>query len=170
MNRTKDKDHQIVVDIETADGVEQVYQTIKAENTEQAQNKAEVIADNLHNQDRVESVTEITTYNTDKGIDSLREEYMKMTGEWLPEKAQANNWVIRFDHCFQRVVLDNLFNDCWYNHLDKESDVPAYKQLTEEQLIEAIQIATEMYNQGRKEVEYRNNQSLEWRDKKKALS
>jgi hypothetical protein len=90
---------------------------------------------------------------------------MDLTANKLPQRASSNNWVIIFDHCFQRVVLDNVFDDCWYNKLDKNSQTPAYKQLDKEQLKQAITIAEDMINNGHSRVKELNNQSLEYRGK-----
>jgi hypothetical protein len=39
---------------------------------------------------------------------------------------------VRYNHCFNRIVLDWLFDDLWYNHLNKSKT--AISQLTAEQL------------------------------------
>lgn len=43
---------------------------------------------------------------------------------------------VRFNHCFNRIILDWLFKDCWYNHLSRKQT--AISQLNEEQLQSAI--------------------------------
>ena len=43
---------------------------------------------------------------------------------------------VRFNHCFNRIILDWLFNDCWYNHLDKNKT--AINQLSNQQLNKSI--------------------------------
>lgn len=43
---------------------------------------------------------------------------------------------VRFNHCFNRIVLDWLFQDCWYNHLSRRQT--AISQLSEEQLQQVI--------------------------------
>ena len=70
---------------------------------------------------------------------------------------------VRFNHCFARIVLDNLFEDCWYNQLSRKQ--PAYKQLNETQLKQAIAIAQSMINRPEIARELNNN-SLQWRGKK----
>lgn len=102
--------------------------------------------------------------DTKKEIENLREKYLELTEEKLPKKAKKNNWEIRFDHCFQRVTLDNIFNDEWYGYLDHRSDIPAYKQMSRRQLMEAINIAKQMYNSEEK-MEELNQKSLDYRDK-----
>lgn len=44
---------------------------------------------------------------------------------------------VRFNHCFNRIILDWLFKDCWYHHLDNNRT--ALSQLNEVQLRSAIQ-------------------------------
>lgn len=43
---------------------------------------------------------------------------------------------VRFNHCFNRIVLDWLFQDCWYNCLSRRQT--AISQLSEEQLHQAV--------------------------------
>lgn len=98
-------------------------------------------------------------------IEDLRDVYLNITGEVLPQLARENNWVIRFDHCFQRVVLDNVFGEIWYNCLDKDSSKPAYKQIERDNLISAVKISREMVREGGQRVEELNEKSLQHRDK-----
>ena len=44
---------------------------------------------------------------------------------------------VRFNHCFNRIILDWLYKDCWYNHLNKNKT--ALNQLDEEQLELSVQ-------------------------------
>ena len=41
-------------------------------------------------------------------------------------RSDRTNWPVSEDHCFQRIVLDNVCGGVWYEHLDR----PAYKHLT----------------------------------------
>lgn len=96
-------------------------------------------------------------------LSNLREEYKRKVNEELPEKAQSSDgWPIHLGHCFGRVVLDNLFEDEWYNHIDGR---PAYENLTQEELKQAIQIADKMLKDGKPVVEELNEKSLRWRRK-----
>lgn len=58
----------------------------------------------------------------------------------LPDSAL--NYPIHLNHCFGRVILDTLFEDCWYKHLSKRC--PAYKQLDKHLLNRAIEIGEVM--------------------------
>lgn len=94
-------------------------------------------------------------------ISALRKVYLQKVTEELPAKAQAtDSWPITRDHCFARVVLDNIFEDKWSHHISRP---PAYKQLSEDQLQAAIGIADRMLTEGRPAVEALNEQSLRWR-------
>ena len=62
-----------------------------------------------------------------------------------------------------RVILDNLFLDCWYNHLDRR--LRAYKQLSNQQLQEAIALAEKILREGDEALRPLNAASLRWRGK-----
>lgn len=102
---------------------------------------------------------------TDSSIEGLRELYLNATAEVLPQLARENNWVIKFDHCFQRVVLDNIFEDVWYNHLEKSGSEPAYRQLSRDQLVSALNLCRGMEKAGGEKVEELNRESLKFRGK-----
>ena len=98
----------------------------------------------------------------DTPVDPLRVRYLCLINEQLPQKAKQVSMPVRFNHCFARIVLDNLFEGCWYDHLSRK--LPAYKQLNEEQLMKAITIAEEMLFDP-KTVNQLNQNSLRWRGK-----
>jgi len=82
----------------------------------------------------------------------------------MPQVAREQNWPVRYNHCFQRIILDTLFADCWYNHLDRASRVPAYKQLTSPELQRAMRIAQQMIHSPAT-VKELNGNSLAYRNK-----
>lgn len=99
---------------------------------------------------------------TGNNISELRNEYDKKVNEILPNEAQSSDgWPIHLNHCFGRVVLDNLFEDEWYDYIDGR---PAYENLSEEELQEAIDLADMMLEEGKSTVEELNENSLRWRD------
>lgn len=49
----------------------------------------------------------------------LQDRYLELTRVELPAEARRRDWVVIEDHCFMRIILDRLFGDCWYNHLDR---------------------------------------------------
>ena len=93
----------------------------------------------------------------------LQDRYLELTRISLPAKGLSSGWSIRDDHCFMRIILDQLFQDCWYNHLDRR--LVAYKQLTNPQLKSAIELAHSILQHGDEVLESWNRQSLEWRQK-----
>lgn len=96
-------------------------------------------------------------------ISQLRAEYNRKVNQELPERAHSSDgWPIHLDHCFSRVVLDNLFGDEWYSHV---AGRPAYEHLSRSELQDAIEIADRMLEEGRPAVEELNRNSLRWRDK-----
>ena len=62
----------------------------------------------------------------------LQAEYQTLINQTLPA---TYTQPVRFNHCFGRIVLDWLFGDVWYDHLDR----PAYRHLTAEQLSQCIE-------------------------------
>lgn len=94
-------------------------------------------------------------------LTALRATYARKVTEELPARARrSDSWPIQEDHCFARVVLDAVFQDAWYDHVD---GAPAYKQLSAAELREAIAIADRMLESGASAVTALNRQSLRWR-------
>ena len=93
---------------------------------------------------------------------NLVEAYLHLTKEVLPSLAKSGgqNWPVREDHCFQRIVLDTICGGVWYAYLDR----PAYKNLTPEQAQRAVDLCREIAV-GRADLQQLNNQSLIWRGK-----
>lgn len=98
---------------------------------------------------------------------TLIEFYLDNINIVLPAIAKARQWKIKHNHCFARIILDNVFDDCWYNHLDKTK--VAYKQLNKDQLIKAFNIINLILLNDN--IIYQlNNKSLKYRKKYKQLS
>ena len=95
---------------------------------------------------------------------ALEQHYLHLTNYTLPEVAPQNHWPVHLNHCFQRIILDAIFQDCWYQHLDRSKRVPAYRQLTLEQLQQAVDLAERMLAQP-DIVHPLNRQSLRYRGK-----
>lgn len=83
--------------------------------------------------------------------------------EALPAAAGRRRWPIRFDHCFMRVVLDHVVGGCWYDYLDRRS--PAYRQLSDDQLRQAIGLAERIRDGNDDVLREMNAKSLRWRGK-----
>jgi len=95
-------------------------------------------------------------------LSQLRARYLELTNQVLPKLALQQRLPVRYNHCFQRIILDNLFGCCWYEVLNRKNG-PAYKQLTEEQLEQAIAIAEAMIAQPDEYTQRLNQNSLHWR-------
>lgn len=65
---------------------------------------------------------------------SFINKYRQLLNEVLPASFTQP---VRHNHCFNRIVLDWLFSDVWYNHLDKSKT--AISQLNDEQLCTMIE-------------------------------
>lgn len=97
---------------------------------------------------------------TGTNLTALREAYLETVTETLPARARRRSWPIQDDHCFGRIVLDNLFEDEWYGHV---SGTPAYEHLSETELRRALDIAETMMTEGERAVVRLNENSLRWR-------
>lgn len=89
--------------------------------------------------------------------------YKTLINETLPQAYQSP---VRYNHCFNRIILDWLFGDCWYNHLNRNKT--AVSQLSETQLQQAIQRMNawiESYDL----LVVDNQNSLTWRKKTRAV-
>ncbi|MFK7820620.1 MAG: hypothetical protein AB8G99_18005 [Planctomycetaceae bacterium] len=97
----------------------------------------------------------------------LQDRYLELTKTELPAHATRHGWSITHDHCFMRIILDQLFGDCWYNHLDRR--VTAYKQLNDDQLRRCIAMAEQLMlpKANPSTLVSWNAQSLIWRGKLK---
>ncbi len=94
---------------------------------------------------------------------NLVDHYLHLTKEVLPSLALSGgqDWPVRNDHCFQRIVLDTVCGGVWYAYLDR----PAYKNLTHDQAQRAVALCREIA-EGRADLRQLNNQSLIWRGKR----
>lgn len=102
--------------------------------------------------------------NMDRLI-QLRNQYLELTNHVLPNLAASRHFPVRENHCFQRIILDNLLGCCWYEVLERKRE-PAYKQLSETQLEEAIALANRIIAQPDSYLQHLNQNSLNWRGKK----
>ena len=100
-----------------------------------------------------------------KNMHDLVNSYLHLTKEVLPSLARSSrqDWPVREDHCFQRIVLDTICNGVWYEHLDR----PAYKNLTHNEVRRAVDLCYEIA-EGHADLRQLNNQSLIWRGKRSA--
>jgi hypothetical protein len=95
----------------------------------------------------------------------LQEVYLDSTNNTLPNLSKKRNWPVRFNHCFQRIILDHLFEDSWYNHLSRKE--AAYKQLNTDQLEQAVKFIEKIIRSEDTFLVEANRNSLKWRGKLK---
>ena len=90
----------------------------------------------------------------------LEKRWFELTREILPALANDRAWPIRFDHCFQRVLLDHAVGGFWRDAIDP----PAYRNADDDTLARAIGIGEDAVA-GKRDMTALNRQSLVWRGK-----
>jgi hypothetical protein len=98
-------------------------------------------------------------------MEELKMIWNYLTREILPDMAKKYNWpkVKRF-HSFQRIALDNTFQDVWYNHLSQKKG--AIHTISEKDLLKAIAMAMDMASDpSGKIMSSLNRKSLQYRGK-----
>jgi len=105
-----------------------------------------------------------TWNNLEVCVDELRERWLSLTRHVIPARAEAEQWTLRADHCFQRVILDAVCEGRWYDHVTGR---PAYRHLDEHRLALAVSLAHLLATDtdGRQLLERLDAQSLSWRGK-----
>lgn len=66
-------------------------------------------------------------------MEQLIQNFKQLVNETLP---LTYKHPVKYNHCFNRIILDWLFKDCWYNHLSRKQT--AISQLNKTQLQLAI--------------------------------
>lgn len=97
-------------------------------------------------------------------IEDLQAEYIRLTTIVLPGMAGGKCFCVRLDHCFQRIILDHTVGAKWKTVLTNKK-VAAYRQLSESQLVRAIEIANEIAQGSKQDLAILNETSLRWRGK-----
>ncbi len=92
----------------------------------------------------------------------LQADYLALCRSELPARAAREGWPLRLDHCFARVILDEVFDDVWYAHVTQR---PAYRALSTGQLRRALAIGRSILDEGRERLEELNRRSLRRRGK-----
>ena len=90
----------------------------------------------------------------------LVERWFALTRDTLPALAQERGWPVRFDHCFQRILLDHATGGPWRETIA----APAYRNASNAQLGEAVRLGERAVD-GREDMGTLNRQSLRWRGK-----
>ena len=92
----------------------------------------------------------------------LEARWLALTRQAMPDAAAANGWPVRFDHCFQRILLDNAAGGVWYDAIPGR---PAYAHAPVAVLREAIALG-EAALAGDADLAVLNRHSLDWRGKR----
>jgi hypothetical protein len=100
--------------------------------------------------------------NGEPDLNELRARYLELINKILPSIAAARDFPVNSNHCFGRIVLDNLFQGLWYNYLTV-GRVAAYKQLDLTQLQQAVNIAQSLVDPPTSHIVSLNDRSLQWR-------
>ncbi|MGR3542277.1 MAG: hypothetical protein ACU0BS_12750 [Hasllibacter sp.] len=95
------------------------------------------------------------------GRGRLEARWLDLTQRELPGLAPARGWPIRFDHCFQRVLLDNAVGGVWYYAIPRR---PAYRHAPEATLRRAVALGDAVIA-GEADLPALNRASLDWRGK-----
>lgn len=99
---------------------------------------------------------------SDSSLDALKETLRTQANQTFPVAARAAGYPIVMNHCFLRVVYDNLFQQKWQTALDPKK--AAIHQLDEMQLRRAIALGEQIIAD-RETCEILNDRSLVWRGK-----
>ena len=91
----------------------------------------------------------------------LEAAWLILTRETLPGLARERHWLVRADHCFQRILLDHAVGGCWYHHVKER---PAYKHLGDARLAAAVALGEQVVA-GDADLHALNLRSLVWRGK-----
>ena len=94
----------------------------------------------------------------------LEQRYRDLVSTELPDAARRADWVIRLDHCFGRVLLDDAVGACWYDVLGRGRGA-AFRKLDDTQLAHAVGQGERMLREGAPVVAALDAQSLAWRGK-----
>ena len=93
----------------------------------------------------------------------LEARYRELVRTLLPAAAREQRWVLRDDHCFGRVLLDDAVGACWYDVLDRRRT--AFLQLDDDQLAHAVAQGGRLLAEGDGLLRELDAQSLRWRGK-----
>lgn len=94
---------------------------------------------------------------------TLEARWRALTNDMLPAAARPD-WPVRFNHCFQRILLDHATGGVWYDAIPRR---PAYAHAPDDVLVRAIALGQAVLA-GQADLHALNHQSLVWRGKRRA--
>ena len=93
---------------------------------------------------------------------AIETRWLALTRETLPGLAAARGWPVSADHCFARILLDQVCGGVWYDHV---AGRPAYRHLDADRLRAAVALGEDVAA-GAADLHALNGQSLRWRGKR----
>ena len=96
---------------------------------------------------------------------ALEARYRQLVRELLPAAAREGRWVLRDDHCFGRVLLDDAVGASWYTVLDRRAGA-AFRQLDDDRLAHAVATGERVLAEGDALLRELDARSLAWRGKR----
>lgn len=93
---------------------------------------------------------------------AIETDWLTLTRVTLPSLASERGWLVRADHCFQRILLDHAVGGRWYDHVEGR---PAYRHLDDARLARAIALGHAVLA-GDADLPALDRQSLAWRGKR----
>ena len=94
------------------------------------------------------------------GRAALVRRWFALTRDTMPSVAGKRGWPVRFDHCFQRILLDNACGARWTDRLKR----PAYAHAPDTILRAAIALGEDVMA-NRADLWSLDENSLSWRGK-----
>lgn len=94
---------------------------------------------------------------------ALEARWLHLTNDALPAAA-GEDWPVRFNHCFQRILLDHAAGGVWYDAIPGR---PAYAHAGTALLAHAITTGEAVLD-GSADLHALNERSLEWRRRRRA--
>ena len=93
--------------------------------------------------------------------EDLERRWLDLTRREMPAAAAGRGWPVRFDHCFQRILLDNAVGGRWYDAIPRR---PAYRHAPDAVLARAVALGEAALG-GEADLPALNRASLGWRGK-----
>lgn len=90
---------------------------------------------------------------------AIRSRWLALTRSEMPSVARDRGWPVTADHCFQRILLDNACEGCWYDHIAKR---PAWRHAPIDTICRAVALG-ETAMAGDADIDALNARSLNWR-------